>query len=79
MMTGYDLLQRPLWRPEELGRPIPGSPHAVSVALPRWQDVVGYEEKNSEVISRLSSGYPRFLVHPLVQELGRDLSLPQRR
>jgi cystathionine gamma-synthase len=45
----------------------------VSVALPRWQDVVGYEEKKPEVMTRLSSGYPRFVVHPLVQELARYL------
>jgi cystathionine gamma-synthase len=74
MMTGCDLLEKPLWEPQELGRPIPGSPHAVSVALPRWKDVVGYEEKNPQVMARLSSGYPRFVVHPLVQELGRELA-----
>ena len=74
MTTGRDLLEKPVWQPEDLGKPIPESRHAVSVALPRWRDVVGYEEKNPEVISRLSSGYPRFMVHPLVQELGRELA-----
>ena len=68
-----DLLCNPLWRPEDLGRPIPDSPHAVSMALPRWQDVVGYEEKAPAVMARLTSGYPRFVVHPLVQELARRL------
>jgi cystathionine gamma-synthase len=43
------------------------------VALPRWQDVVGYEEKSAEVMAKVSSGYPRFVVHPLVQEVGREL------
>jgi cystathionine gamma-synthase len=57
----------------ELGRPIPDSVHAVSVALPRWQDVIGYEEKNPEVMGKLASGYPRFLIHPLVLELGQQL------
>lgn len=61
-------------RPEDLGRPIPASTHAVSVALPRWQDVVGYEEKKPEVIERLSSGYPRFVVHALVKELAQHLA-----
>jgi hypothetical protein len=56
----------------ELGRPIPDSPHAVSVALPHWQDVIGYEEKRPEVMHKLASGYPRFLIHPLVLELGRQ-------
>src|SRR5579859_982509 len=68
-----ELLRHPVWQPSDLGRPIPASTHAVSVALPRWADVVGYEEKKPEVINCLSMGYPRFVVHPLVQELGRRL------
>src|SRR5690349_18610139 len=72
-IAANELLHRPLWQASDLGQPIPASTHAVSVALPRWQDVVGYEEKKPEVISRLSMGYPRFVVHPLVQELGRYL------
>ncbi len=58
---------------QDVGRPIPNSRHAVSMALPRWQDVVGYEEKWPEVMRKLSSGYPRFVVHPLVAELGRRI------
>lgn len=73
-MIGRELLQEPLWEPGELGQPIPNSRHAVSVALPLWRDVVGYEEKNPQVMSRLASGYPRFVVHPLVQELGREMA-----
>lgn len=70
-MSNRNLLQDPAWRPEELGVPLPESLYAVSVALPRWQDVVGYEEKWPEVISRLQCGYPRFVIHRLVQELAR--------
>ena len=58
----------------ELGQPLPPSIHAVSVALPRWEHVVGYEEKKPEVIHRLASGYPRFVVHPLVEKLAHQLS-----
>jgi cystathionine gamma-synthase len=72
-MSARDLLRDPIWRGEELGRPIPDSPHAVSVALPRWQDVVGYEEGRPEVIARLATGYPRFVVHPLVRALANRL------
>jgi len=72
-MVTDKLLQKPVWQAHELGQPIPASTHAVSVALPRWQDVVGYEEKEPAVISRLSTGYPRFVVHPLVNELGRHV------
>ena len=76
-MIADDLLQKPVWRPSELGQPIPASTHAVSVALPRWEDVVGYEEKKPEVVERLATGYPRFVVHPLVQELGRRIGQGQ--
>src|SRR5215467_1986372 len=69
-----DLTRQPIWRAEELGYPIPASTHAVSVALPRWQDVVGYEEKQPAVMSRLSSGYPRFVIHPLVQKLAQRIT-----
>jgi cystathionine gamma-synthase len=69
LMTVRDLLRNPVWHADELGMALPDSLHAVSVALPRWQDVVGYEEKWPEVISRLQCGYPRFVIHRLVQEL----------
>lgn len=67
------LLSDPLWRGEDLGRPVPDSPHAVSVALPRWADVVGYEEKQPEVMARLAGGYPRFVIHSKVAELARAM------
>jgi cystathionine gamma-synthase len=76
-MIADELLAKPVWQPRDLGRPIPDSIHAVSVALPRWQDVVGYEEKKPEVIERLATGYPRFVVHPLVQEVARHLGKGQ--
>ncbi|HMP72967.1 MAG TPA: PLP-dependent transferase [Kiritimatiellia bacterium] len=66
-MTGNgeeSLLVHPRWRPGELGEPLPESPHANSVCLPTWQDVVDYEEKNPRVIERLRAGYPRFVVPP---------------
>lgn len=72
-MTEKDLLCDVPWRAEDLGKPMPDSQHAVSVALPRWQDVVGYEEKWPEVVSRLRGGYPRFVIHRLVQELARRI------
>ncbi|HOX56156.1 MAG TPA: PLP-dependent transferase [Candidatus Paceibacterota bacterium] len=72
-MPARDLSQHPIWRGEELGQPIPASPHAVSVALPRWQDVVGYEEKKAEVVNALTSGYPRFFIHAAVRELARQI------
>jgi cystathionine gamma-synthase len=72
-MSARDLLREPAWRAEELGQPLPGLTHAVSMVLPRWQDVIGYEEKKPEVMSRLKCGYPRFLIHPLVLEAASRL------
>jgi cystathionine gamma-synthase len=43
------------------------------MSLPGWQDVVGYEEKTPSVMSRITSGYPRFVFHPLVQQMTRQL------
>jgi cystathionine gamma-synthase len=73
-MNARDLCRDPVWTGDELGRPIPDSPHAVSVALPRWQDVVGYEEGRPEVMERLSTGYPRFVIHPLVRAVATRLA-----
>lgn len=73
-MNPLDLLAAPRWRPEDLGAPLPDSPHAITVAMPRWEDVVGYEEKRPETMARLRCGYPRFLVHPLVRAVAEVLA-----
>ena len=52
-----------------LGQSIPASPHAVSCSLPTLHDVRGYEEKNPETMRALTSGYPRFVVHPFARQL----------
>lgn len=69
----HPLCQQPLWRPTDLGRPIPpeAGPRAVSVCLPTWADVIGYEEGEDRVIGALRAGYPRFRLPDSVVELGR--------
>ncbi|MEX2580181.1 MAG: PLP-dependent transferase [Verrucomicrobiales bacterium] len=64
-----DPFSQPFCRPEDLGLAIPDSDHAVSVCLPTWKDVVGYEEGEPDVLEALECGYPRFLEHPFVVEL----------
>lgn len=59
-----ELLRSPRWRPEDLGTPLPDLPHANSVCLPTWRDVVDYEEKAPRVMERLRAGYPRFVIPP---------------
>lgn len=68
----------PRSQPSDLGRPLPESPHAVSVCLPTWSDNVGYEEQEPRVVEALQSGYPRFVVPNVVREMfdraARDLA-----
>jgi cystathionine gamma-synthase len=64
-----ELLTQPLWRAEDLGRPIPDSPHAVSACLPTWRDNIGYEEQDPRVVQRLTTGYPRFVFNAICREL----------
>ncbi len=64
-----DLLKKPIWKNLELGYAIPDSIHAVSVALPTWNDVINYEEKNQECMNLLKSIYPRFGLNPIVKRL----------
>lgn len=73
-MSARNLWRDPVWQASDLGLPIPDSMHAVSMALPRWRDVVGYEEKAPEVLSQLRLGYPRFVIHPWVRELAQRLA-----
>lgn len=64
-----DLLTDPMCRIEDLGLPIPPTPHGVSVCLPLWEHVIGYEEKDPQVLSKFQSGYPRFFIPPAIGEL----------
>ena len=64
-----DLLVQPASRDEDLGLPLPESPHACSVCLPTWSSVIGYEEQRDKVMRRLRAGYPRFFRNPLLERL----------
>ncbi len=55
--------------PLPLGQRIPASPHAVSCSLPTMRAVRGYEEKDPAIMRELTSGYPRFVVHPFTRQL----------
>ena len=52
-----------------LGAVFPESPHAVVCSLPTMADVCAYEEKDARVLNALTSGYPRFVMHPYVRQL----------
>lgn len=62
-----------VFSPLPLGQRIPSSAHAVSCSLPTMRDIRGYEEKHPETLRHMTSGYPRFVVHPFTQQLARHL------
>lgn len=64
-----DLIHHPLWKEDSLGSPLPDHEYGVSVSLPLWRHVIGYEEKDPEVVSKFRSGYPRFCCPPAVASL----------
>jgi cystathionine gamma-synthase len=64
-----DLLKHPLWREGDLGVPLPDHEHGVSVCLPLWRHVIGYEEKDPVIVAKFRSGYPRFCCPPAVGAL----------
>ncbi len=64
-----DYLKSPPWRAEDLGAPIPDSPHAVSVSLPTWAHNIGYEEGDPKVVDVMKTGYPRFFMPRVVRRL----------
>ncbi len=74
-----DLRTSPRWTAEDLGLPMPDSPHAVSACLPLWQHNVQYEEGDPAVVSKLQAAYPRFCLHPLFENSVADIWTRQRR
>ncbi len=48
----------------------PNNPHAVSVSIPTFRDVISYEEGTN---SDIKSGYPRFVLHPYLRKMAHDL------
>lgn len=46
---------------------------AVSVSLPSWKSTIGYEGGEDWVLSKMRTGYPRFFIHPIIQELEREI------
>lgn len=48
---------------------MPDNEFGVSVSLPLWRHVIGYEEGDTAVTSTFRSGYPRFFLPPAIQTL----------
>ncbi|TGZ80148.1 PLP-dependent transferase [Ascodesmis nigricans] len=54
----------------ELGCVLPyGIPHAISSSLRRWKYINWWADKDERIVSKLTSDYPRFVIHILVRKL----------
>ncbi len=57
------------YQPIPCGANLPlDNPHAFSVSMPTYQDVVDYEEEANGIFDRVKNAYPRILFHPYVKE-----------
>ncbi|KAJ4288347.1 hypothetical protein N0V88_007385 [Collariella sp. IMI 366227] len=51
----------------------PGDPHGVSVHLPKWADTVGWASREPRVLDAMKTGYPRFFIPRVVDQLAMRL------
>ncbi len=57
------------YEPIACGEKLPlGNPHAFSVSMPTYQDVVDYEAETNNIFDRIKSAYPRIITHPYVKQ-----------
>ncbi len=73
-MIDTSLIDNPLWKQSSLGQQIPDHDHGVSVSLPCWDHVVGYEENDPKISTKMTAGYPRFWIHREVSALVKSLT-----
>ncbi|TRX89229.1 hypothetical protein FHL15_009927 [Xylaria flabelliformis] len=52
-----------------LGSRVPDVPHAVSVQLPKWQDMIDFAQRTKRIANVQKSGYPRSFLHSDVQKV----------
>lgn len=54
------------------GTRLPDDPHAITVSLPRWQDIVTFTTKRrgATVPEEMENGYPRFFVQRVTRRVG---------
>jgi cystathionine gamma-synthase len=45
----------------------------ISVLLPTWENAVGWSSRNPEVLTRMKTGYPRFFIPRIVDDLATQL------
>lgn len=65
----HSLHTSPLCSPQDLGKALPPESHAISLCLPRWEDVIGYKGNDKNILETLQNNYPRLFFHSSVQKL----------
>ena len=64
------IMQKTIFKHIKLGETLPtNNVHAVSVSMPKLQDVIDYEKLTPKVLNKIKSGYPRFMIHPYLKIL----------
>jgi cystathionine gamma-synthase len=67
-------MKKSVFKPIECGETLPqNNIHAVSVSMPKLQDVIDYEEGFGEAVEKIKSGYPRFTMHPYLKILASHI------
>jgi len=62
-------MDRRYYQPIPCGAALPlDNPHAFSVSMPTYQDVVDFEEGTNAIFERIKSAYPRLQFHPYVNQ-----------
>lgn len=62
------------FQPIPCGETLPvNNVHAVSVSMPKLQDVIDYEEQTPEILEKIKSAYPRFVLHPYLKQMAEFL------
>ena len=65
-------MKKKVFKHIECGETLPqNNIHAVSVSMPKIQDVIDYEEGYGEALEKIKSGYPRFILHPYLKILAQ--------
>ncbi len=65
----HSFFSTPPCKASDLGVPLPDDPHAVSVCLPTWKDVIAYKQKDPKLIKKLKNNFPGYGFQPAVQKL----------
>lgn len=67
-------MNKTIFNPIPCGQTLPlNNIHAVSVSMPNLQDVIDYEEQTPEILEKITTAYPRFIIHPYLKLLANYL------